>query len=176
MKLLIWCWVSAGSLLTLHDSFRLSLIKLRWGSCSWMGSVGDTHVKPVKGLFGNHLLRIRHFFPHSPFVPVLPSSPLLKCTCKCHLPDRGTASTLKGWWMHYLFTWTWFIHKQLKSASFFFFLLFLGRALSTTPSFSWWKFSQSFSRFQSQLFWQKLQWMSKTSVVPSKWTVIMTVK
>lgn len=55
VKLLIWCWMSAGSLSTLYIRFRHSLIKLRWGR-AWGVSVDDKCkcLEPVNRLFGKH--------------------------------------------------------------------------------------------------------------------------
>lgn len=88
VKLLIWCWASAGSLSTLYFRFRHSLIKLRWGRAwAW---VWMTNVKGlVKGLFGelHYLFQLRQLSMVPSLVPALPHNPqpFAWCTCKCCL-------------------------------------------------------------------------------------------
>lgn len=73
----------------------------------------------VKGLFGklHHPFHFKTVF-HGPFRSSLcyphNPQPFAWCTCKCCLcQTEALGAFLEGWWIHYLFTQTWFRHKQL---------------------------------------------------------------
>lgn len=78
VKLLIWCWVSAGSLSTLYFGFRHSLIKLRWGR-AWGVSVDDKCMELVKRIIwgGTSPLLVKTAF-HGPLA------------CPCVTPQATT--------------------------------------------------------------------------------------
>lgn len=100
VKLLIWRWVSAGSLSTLYFKFIRSLIMLRWGR----GWAGMTNVWSwqMDYLGGCSTSFSSDSFPWSlTLVPVLPPQPTTLCLMYMQvlsLPNRGTGSILEGWW------------------------------------------------------------------------------